>query len=68
LTEEQKKLEILRAAACISDNMLAALLIEYYVSGRTIEETAQSIRRGKRQTLRLYQKAIQEINRLNLFS
>ncbi len=67
---DKQKAEIDRICAEITcvigqmdDNILATLLTEYYVNGKTMEEVAKDIGYTPRHTSRLHKKALQELSK-----
>ncbi len=55
--------EITRVIGQMDDNVLATLLTEYYVNGKTMEEVAKDIGYTPRHTSRLHKKALQELSK-----
>ncbi len=57
----KKCAEVTRVIARVEDNILATLLTEYYVNGKTWSETAEVIHYSTRHVHKLHEKAVEAV-------
>ncbi len=58
---ERVRFEIIKTIEKVHDNVLSALLVGYYINGKTLEEMAEALNYSERHVTRLHKKALDEI-------